>query len=228
MEENSNIKDFGEITVPTSWKDISLRKFQEIERYYGDKDRKFDIREVVHILIDKDIDYVNSLPLSFLESISEKLEFLSKAPEEKEPINSIVIDGERYFINMQSKLKVGEYVAADTVMKGDKHNFAALLAILCRKDGEVYDSHFENEVVEERVRMFEEQPILDVLPLCTFFLGCWEILQMPSLLSLKARELIDLTRSNGESLARDGEISRRCMRSVNKRLKKLEKYINSI
>ena len=40
MEDNE-IVSFGSVTVPKSWDDITLDKFQKIEKYYEDKDRIF-------------------------------------------------------------------------------------------------------------------------------------------------------------------------------------------
>lgn len=228
MTDDENIIDLGSVTVPTSWNDITLKTFQEIERYYADTDKNFNVIDVLDILIDKDRDYIMSLPEEFLTHILEKLEFLQTKPEEKEPRNWVEIKGERYTVNTQNKLKVGEYVAADTAMKADKYNYAAILAILCRKDGEVYDSKFENEVLEDRIKMFEDIPIMDVLPIVSFFLNLWLASQIPSRLSSTIREGLSLTRSNIESSARNGEISKRCMKSLTKKLTKLEKYLDSI
>ena len=225
MEE---IIDYGQWVVPTKWEDVTLKQFQEIERFYEDKDKDFDVREVLHIFTNKGIDEINALPLEFLEEIMSKMLFLQEKPEEKKPTNTVEINGERYTIHTESKLKVGEYVAADTAMKGDKHNYAAILAILCRKDGEIYDSKFENEVLEDRIRMWEGVPVTEILPLIGFFIQCYITLQMPTLLSSKVVEAIDHMRQDIENLAKNGEISRRYMKSQMKKLRKLEKSINSI
>lgn len=225
---DKNIIDLGSVTVPTSWNDVTLKMYSDIERYYSDKDKEFNILDVIDILIDKDRDYVMSLPQEFLENILEKLSFLQTSPEEKEPVNYIEIDGERYTVHTENKLKVGEYVAADTAMKGDKHNYAAFLAILCRKDGELYDSKFENEVLEDRIKMWEKQPVTKILPVVGFFLNLYIILQMPTLLSSKVMEAIDLTRKDIETLQKNGAVSKRSMKSAMKKLKKLEKSISTI
>ena len=163
------IKDFGSINVPDSWDKITLKKYQEIEAYYENKDENFNIMDVLDIMIDKDRDYINSLPSDFLDIILNKLSFLSEKPDFGEPTNKIKIDNEDYIIHFEQQLKVGEYIAADTIMKNDKHNYAALLAILCRKDGELYDSKFENEIVEGRIKMFENQPVIKVMSLIQFY-----------------------------------------------------------
>lgn len=228
MANEEVIKDFGEWRVPTCWSQVSLKTYQEIERYYEDKDKDFDVREVLHIFTNKGIDEINALPLEFLEEIMSKMVFLQEKPEEKKPTNTVEIKGERYTIHTESKLKVGEYVAADTALKGDKHNYAAILAILCRKDGEIYDSKFENEVLEDRIRMWEGVPVTEILPLIGFFIECYITLQMPTLLSSKVVEAIDHMRQDIENLAKNGELSRRSMKSAMKKLKKLEKSISTI
>lgn len=229
MKDNEkDIIDLGSVEVPTSWNDITLKKFQDIERYYDDKDRQFNVIDVLDILIEKDRDYIMSLPEEFLNIILERLAFLQTKPEEKEPRNWIDIKGERYTVNTQNKLKVGEYVAADAAMKADKYNYAAILAILCRKDGEVYDSKFENEVLEDRIKMFEQVPITDVLVIIGFFLHLYMTLVIPSQLSSTIREGIDLTRNNIETSHKNGELSRRSMKSLMKKLKKLERSLDNI
>lgn len=222
------IKDFGSINVPDSWDKITLKKYQEIEAYYENKDENFNIMDVLDIMIDKSRDYINSLPSDFLDIILNKLSFLSEKPDFGEPTNKIKIDNEDYIIHFEQQLKVGEYIAADTIMKNDKHNYAALLAILCRKDGEMYDSKFENEIVEGRIKMFENQPVIKVMSLIQFFFLLSNILFLPTLLSSSIEEAINLTRKNIETLHQNGTISKRSMKLLMKKLKKLEKSIKCI
>ena len=222
------IIDYGEITVPTSWNEISLAKYQEIEEFYKDKDKKFDLLDVINIFIGKDKDYIMSLPAEFLEMILDKMSFINEQPKVDKPTNKIEIDGETYQINFQNKLKTGEFVAAEMAMKDNQHNYAALLAILCRKDGEIYDSKFENEILEDRIKLFEQQPITKILPLVSFFLNLWAILEIPTQLSMVVAEEINHTVKHIETLHQNGEVSKRYMKSLTKKLKKLEKSIKFI
>lgn len=226
MEENSI--NLGEWNVPSSWNDITLKKFQEIQRYYAEKDDKFDVRDVIHILCDKSIDEVNALPMDFLDIILEKLSFMQENPREKEPSNKVMIDGVTYQVNIQQKLKTGEYIAADSIMRNDKNNYAAILAILCRKDGEIYDSTFENEVLEDRIRMWEVQGVMEVMPIINFFIQCYITLQIPTQLSLEVEEGISHTRKLIETSRANGDISALSTIRLKRKLKKLEKSIKSI
>lgn len=226
MDKNENIIDLGQWTVPTDWSQITLKQYQEIERLYDGKDKDFDIREVLHILTNHTEDEINMLPIDFLEKIMASLSFLQEPIKEEKPRNWIEIDGERYTVHTEQQLKTGEYIASDTALKGDKHNYAAILAILCRKEGELYDSKFEAEVLEDRIKLFEKQPITKILCIIGFFLQLYITSMTPFLLSSKVREAIDLTRKDIETSAKNGELTKRSMKSLMKKLRKLEKSIN--
>lgn len=228
MEDKEIIKDFGQWNVPSKWDDITLKVYQEIEKYYRDKDKGFDVRDVLHILTDKTEDEINELPAEFLDTILTHLIFLATQPEVGEASNKIEIDGVEYIANISEKLKVGEYISLDMLVKDDPNNYAGMLAILFRKSGEKYDSYFENEVLEGRIKMFENQPVTKILPLIHFFMNCYTILEIPTLLYSKVEEAISLTRSNIENLHKNGQVSKRYMKSVMKRLKKLERSIKCI
>ena len=228
MDKNENIIDLGVWNVPKSWDEVTLKQYQEIERYYDGKEENFDVRKVLHILTNHSEDEINMLPIDFLEKIMASLSFLQEPIKEEEPRNWVEIDGERYTVHTEQQLKTGEYIASDTALKGDKHNYAGILAILCRKEGELYDSKFENEVLESRIKMFEQQPITKILCIIGFFLQLYITSMTPTLLSSKVREAIDLTRKDIETSVKNGEVSKRSMKSAMKKLKKLEKSINSI
>ena len=220
-----DIIDLGSITVPDSWEKVTLKQFQEIERYYSDKeDATFNVIDVLYILIDKDKDYIMSLPAEFLDIILSKLSFLAVQPEIDNPTNKIVIDGVEYHIDIQSKLKTGEYVAVDTVMKADKHNLAAVLAILCRKDGELYDSKFENEILDDRIKLFEQQPMVHIFPLLSFFLSCYIASGTLSQSYSKVEEALSLTQMHIDSLEKIGVFKKLYL---NWQMKKLRKSLKS-
>ncbi|WP_295590198.1 hypothetical protein [uncultured Methanobrevibacter sp.] len=225
MKNEDIIKDFGSWNVPTSWNDITLKIYEEIERYYEGKDEKFDVRDVLNILTDKTEDEINALPAEFLDVILTHLVFLATTPEVGEPTNKIVIDGEEYSINFMEKLKLGEYVAIDNVLKADKHDYASMLAILCRKKDEIYDSKFEAEVFEKRKEMFEKQPVMKILPIISFFLNLYIASERLSHMYSAVEEGISHIQQNIESLEKIGVFKKL---SLNWQMKKLKKSLRSI
>ena len=225
MEDKDIIKDFGSWVVPTKWDDITLKIYQEIEKYYEDKENEFDVREVLHILTNKDWDEINALPAEFLDTILTHLIFLTTTPEVGEASNKIVVDGVEYKINVMEKLKLGEYVAVDTVLKADKHDYASILAILCRKEGEIYDSTYEAEVFDKRKEMFEKQPVTNILPIIGFFLDLYITLETPSQLYTQVESAISHIQQTIDSSQKIGASKRL---SLNWQMKKLRKSLKSI
>lgn len=229
MESKTENINFGEWKVPKNWDEVTLGMFQKIERYYADKEKEFDLREVLDVFTDgHTVNEINQLPIEFTTKLLEELEFIQSPPKYPEPTNKIEVDGITYVVNITEKLKTGEYLAVDQVLKSDQHNYAAMLAILCRKEGEIYDSKFENELLDERIKMWEKTPMMKVMPLVYFFLIRYTTLEMPSRLYSATKEAIDLTRRAIETSLKNGEISRHIMKSAMKNLRKLEKTINGI
>lgn len=222
-----NTIDLGKWSVPTSWDELNLKTFQEIEEYYGDKDKEFDVREVLHIFTNHTIDEINALPMEFSEKIMEKLSWLSEEPKYGEPTNKIVIDGVEYKVNVQNKLKLGEYTATEAVRKDNPYNYAALLAILCRKDGEVYDSKFENEVLSSRIEMFERQPVMKVMPIVFFFINLYITLQMNTQLYSEVEGALNHIQQSIDNSHKIGVFKKHYLRWRTKTLRKSLKSIKS-
>lgn len=226
--DNENVIDFGSWHCPTSWEELTLEMFQEIEKYYSNKDKDFDIREVLRIFTNKTEDEINALPITFTNELMNKLMFLKDKPKDYEPSNFIEIDGVRYGINVMEKLKTGEYVAIDTILKSDPHDYISIFAVLCRKDGEIYDSKFEAELFEERQKLFAKQPVTKIMPLIAFFINCYIVRKMHSLLYSEVEEGLNLMEQNIESSRANGDLSALYTRRLMKKLRKLRKSLKSI
>lgn len=225
MEEKEIIKDFGQWHCPTKWDDITLKVYQEIEKYYKDKEKEFDIRDVLTILTNRTEDEINELPSEFLDVILTHLMFLATTPEVSEATNRIKIDGVEYRVNVMEKLKLGEYVAVDNAIKNDSSDYASILAILCRKEGEAYDSKFEAEEFEKRKEMFEKQPVTRILPIIGFFLNLFIASEKHSQLYSAVEEGINLIQQNIDNSQKIGAFKRL---SLNWQMKKLRKSLKSI
>ena len=217
---DNEIINLGEWNYPQSWSELTLKQFQDISRAEAK-----DTRDILQILANKTIDEVNELPLEFAEKMLNDLKWLYEEPTIDEPTNKIIIDDVVYMVNTQEKLRTGEFIAIDTALKGDKHNYAALLAILCRKEGEKYDSTFENEVLPERIKMYENVSFIKIMPIVNFFFECYIIYQKNFQLYSLVEEEIESTRLAIESFPKNGLLSKLYMRWLMRRLEKLKKSI---
>lgn len=226
--DNENVIDLGKWTVPTKWEDVTLEMFQKIEKYYSDKDKDFDVREVLDIFTDHTRDEIDQLPINFTDKLLNELSFLKEQPNYGDASPKIEIDGEEYCINVMEKLKTGEYVAIDTILKSDPHDYISILAVLCRKNGEIYDSKFEAEVFEERQKLFAKQPIMKIMPLISFFLSLYIVRRTHSLLYSEVEEGLNLIQQNIDNSENLGVFKRRSLNSQMKKLRKLLKSNKSI
>ena len=224
-------KDFGEWKVPSSWDDLTLGKFQELERLYDTEDgneRKFDVRDVLDLMTDRNKDEINELPIEFTDSLLRKMYWLHEQPDFGKPSNKITIDGVQYTVHNENEMKFGEYVALDTALKGDKHNYAAMLAILCRKEGEIFDAKFENEILPSRIEFWKNVSVMKVMPIVSFFLELSSMSLQVSQLSLEIQEGINHILKHIETSKRNGVFSALYTKWQVRKLKKLQKSIKNI
>ena len=224
-------KDFGEWKVPSSWDDLTLGKFQELERLYDTEDgneRKFDVRDVLDLMTDRTKDEINELPIEFTDSLLRKMYWLHEQPDFGKPSNKVTIDGVQYTVHNENEMKFGEYVALDTALKGDKHNYAAMLAILCRKDGEIFDAKFENEVLPSRIEFWKNVSVMKVMPIVSFFLELSSMSLQVSQLSLEIQEGINHILKHIETSKQNGVFSALYTKWQVRKLKKLQKSIKNI
>ena len=228
-KKEENIYDFKKWNVPVRWEEINLTTWSKIQELYSkEEDSSLDIIELVSILCNKKRSEVQELPTSFLDIILTHLQFLYTPIPKVEPKPYIEINNERYEINIMEKLKTGEYIDINTILKDDKHNYAAMLAILCRKKEEIYNDDFIANELPKRITMFENLPITEVLPIITFFLNCYLLSETTSQLSTTIEDGVRDIRKNIQILHQNGECTRHSMRYVEKELKKLEKQLKCI
>lgn len=198
-----NIKDYGQWSTPRSWSDISLKMYSELERL----EKKESLIDVIPILCAKPKDEVMALPTEFLDKIIGNLTWMQEPPKFGNPSPSVIIDKQEYRINTESKLKTGELLAVDVVLKNNEANYAAILAILCRKPNEEYDVRFENEVLEDRIKFWESKSILDVMPVVLFFSKLISIYAIITQAYLEAEEALKFTQENINNSVQNGECS---------------------
>lgn len=228
-KETIVVKDYGNIIVPTSWDDITLEKFVKLMKLQEEEGKdELSIVDIMAVLTGTDKKYIYSLPSDFANTIMAHLLFLNE-PLKEEPKAEVEINGEKYKINYMEKLKFGEYTDANTVMANDKFDYASLLAILCRKEGEKYDDDFIADHIEKRTEMWNNQPITKVYPLITFFLTLHAISgkHLEQYLTTTEDQLLQLVRDIKNSAKRgDGlKLSMTSRMKVWWKCRKLEKYI---
>lgn len=230
-KETIVVKDFGNITVPTSWNEITLGQFVKLMRLQEEEGKdELNIVDIMAVLTDTDKKYIYSLPSDFANTIMAHLLFLNE-PLREEPKAEVEINGDVYKINYMEKLKFGEYTDANTIMANDKFDYGSLLAILCRKEGEKYDDDFIADHIEKRTEMWNNQPITVVYPLVCFFLTLSAISgQHLQHYMTDAEQAINQSLTHIEDSLKDGAVKKFSLNYVKVRwkLRKLRKCMSQL
>lgn len=187
------IKDYGSITIPEKWEQVTLGQFEKImDIIKGEEENtSINVVKLLAILTDTDEEYINSLPAEFVESLMARLLFLTDDPtkdSDKMAKSQICIDGELYHINYMEQMKFGEYVQVNEVTRTNPLDYSSILAILCRKNDEQFDDDFAANKFQNRKEMFSKQPVTDIIPLIAFFLKLYLVSQRHSKAYLKELE----------------------------------------
>lgn len=214
------ITDFKKYSLPKSWDEVTLKQFQELQRAYNDEKKEVSIVDLISIMANKPKSEVQQLPTSFAELIMNELGFIMEQPKQQKSVPYIIIDGKKYVVNFLEKMKTGEWVDVNMVIKDDSKNYASMLAILCRLEGETYDDDFIANKLEERTEMFLRQPITKILPIVAFFLKLWLVFRKNSQLYTSIEEQLKLIQKNIENSTNVGAIRKRYLIWRVKRLRK--------
>lgn len=215
------------IKMPLSWEEVTLEMFQEISKLY-DNDNTPTILDILSVLTNLKKEELEQYPIEVLNAIISQAQYINMTPS-NENKNEIIIDAERYFINYEEKLRFKEFVDSQTLLESNNRDYASLLAILCRKQGELYNDDYIANEFENRRNMFLKQPITKILPIVNFFLAYWvasEKISEQYLVKLKeqANQYLD----NIENSVRSGLGKKRFSKSQMKKLATLKKQLNYI
>lgn len=213
------------INMPLSWNEISLNMFQEISKLY-DNEKKPTIIDILSILTNIKKEELEQYPVEILNNIIQQAQYIQSTPT-NEVKNEIIIDGEKYYINYENELRFKEFVDSQTLLEGNNRDYASLLAILCRKQDELYTDEYIAKEFDKRVEMFNKQPITNILPVVNFFLNYWVVLEKTSKESLiTIKEEANKYLDNIESSLRSGIGKKRFSKSQMKKLQTLKKQLN--
>lgn len=218
--------DFGKVRVPTSWDEVTLEQFQKLLSIYEQEDR--DIVDILSVFTGKDKGEIRLMPKEFTDEMLIHLQFMN-IPLNVEASDKLEIDGKTYKINYMEKLKFGEFVDCETILKSDKYDYSSLLGIVARQEGELYDDDFIANKLDKRIEMFKKIPITKALVLMNFFLQLrlrYTIHSQKSLMVGKqvAESLVQYIRNSLK--AGDGNILDSLYAKI--QLKRLEKSLKSI
>lgn len=225
MKKSNNTVELGSYNIPSKWEDVTLKQFQQILNLQD----KNDNLAILAIMLGKTKEEVQQLPSKVLTLFYKNLSFF-KNEVKVEADNKLTINNELYIINDKDNMKVGEYADFNEILQYDRNNYAYMLAILCRKEGEIYDDKYIAEKLEQRRIMFENIPVTEALKTVNFFFQKYISLGMNTEIYSEALkvEVENLLAENIKSLSKNGRFFRPSNLRAIIKLRKLKKRIKSI
>ena len=151
--------------VPESWDDVTLGQYEKWFDYVADT--KMKEVELVSLISTIPFDLLSTLPLSFYTDVLNMVSF-TFAGNDFKPSNKIVIDDAVYSVSVKDELTLAQYVDVEATFEeeGNDSRLSEILAIVCLKKGEKYDS----KILKERKKSFQDLKMNEVFPLLAFFL----------------------------------------------------------
>ena len=149
--------DFGSITVPTKWEEVTLQmlsdylalskeKEEALEKdkaqaerdkteMPNEKDEKYNItdKDLLKCFTDFDMEKYDILPVELYNSIMSNFSFVLEDMPQWKPSNHLSYNGMEFVINTMEALKVKEYEDAEMILRNNIYDYPSLLAVLCRK-----------------------------------------------------------------------------------------------
>ena len=149
--------DFGSITVPTKWDEVTLQMLSDYlalskekedalekdkaqaERdkteMPNEKDEKYNLtdKDLLRIFTNFDMEKYDVLPVELYNSIMSNFSFVLEDMPQWKPSNHLSYNGMEFVVNDKEALKVKEYEDAEMILRNNIYDYPSLLAVLCRK-----------------------------------------------------------------------------------------------
>lgn len=119
------------IIMPTSWKDITLKDYQEFLKINKEEDEIFVRQKMVQIFCQVPLIAVNSMNRKDFYSISNSIINIMQEKPKLQPRTTIKGVEYGFIPNLDKDLSIGEFTDLDTYMK-DWDNFHKAMAVLYR------------------------------------------------------------------------------------------------
>ena len=149
--------DFGSITVPTKWEEVTLQmlsdylalskeKEEALEKdkaqaerdkteMPNEKDEKYNItdKDLLKCFTNFDMDKYDVLPVELYNSIMSNFSFVLEDMPQWKPSNHLSYNGIEFVVNDKESLKVLEWDDCESILRNNIYDYPSLLAVLCRK-----------------------------------------------------------------------------------------------
>jgi hypothetical protein len=196
--------------LPSSWKQITIKQYLEIDTIIKDTSLELVERyiQILAAISGQSTDYFESIPIRKLKEYIRKLDFLSHPEEIKTKIpSSFWLKGRRYSVSWRvTTLTGGQYIDLNVFTK-DKDAITAnlhnIMAVLCLpRKWWVFKSKYNGQQHKDRAALFYDNLSMAIAyPLAVFFCNLSVKLMPHIVLYLEEQESqIRKTMTTGEAM----------------------------
>lgn len=197
--------------IPKSWADVTIAQFNEINRL--DKSDEMDyLVSSISVLCGLSVENVESLTLSQLRAIGQKMTFLQTMPEKF--VNYFKIKGNTYFVDCNiAHISAGQYIDLNKYIEdGADENLHKILTVFClptrrtflgRKPSKYGVGYDINKLADE---FYKHATIDAVYPLAVFFCKLLEK-SMPAIQASLAKEMESLSKMIAKQVKKNAKHS---------------------
>ena len=157
------------ITIPSSWDEITLEMFDGITLAEGNPYDK--TVEILNVLTGLPEDELRSMPAVVLESsgMNEKLAFLSKEPRKRMPQEKYSTGKNKYTVSLYpAKWTAAQYLDYNSVLGGgEQKKLARIIACFCIPEGKKYGEGYDFESVVND--LYHNMPVTVAMGYASFF-----------------------------------------------------------
>ncbi|NBR99664.1 MAG: hypothetical protein EBT42_04715 [Actinobacteria bacterium] len=176
IEINVEIDDVIQAySFPTDWSEVSVQQFSNLygidkEKYTG----MYYTFEVIHQLTGIDRDVIEMMDYHDFVELVKSLNFVFQPVEDKKN-DSIIVDGEEYFVHTNfNKYTAGEIISLETIIGSSNGEFVKvmpqLLCIFLRKKKENGNLEKYKTTFMNRIESFKKIKIDEINHIFSFFL----------------------------------------------------------
>jgi len=154
------------ISIPESWKEISLDTYVEISKIVEKDETKYVIELLLILCPELSRDIINSFDSSYLDTITLNLQWMIKQPSVDDITKQFMIGKDIYKYEREfDKMTFGEMVSYETLVEqGDMKQSDTLplvLAIILRKVVDGVEEDFNSDIIMERKELFSKELNID-------------------------------------------------------------------
>lgn len=157
------------ITIPSSWDEITLEMFDRIAAAEGNPFEK--TIEILNVLTGLSTEKLRSLPATVFEGtgLNAKLAFLSTEIRKRMPQEKYVTKSNTYIVSLYpNKWSAAQYLDYNTVLSGDvTKKLARLIACFTIPEGHKYGDGYDFEQVVDDI--YENMPVTLAMGYAGFF-----------------------------------------------------------